>query len=148
LLYFVAVQRDGRTPNPLILVRGFATTLDGPRSAGLTSTYSSSSIKLASRRFVSLLVQRGGLKGGFRGLIDTYVSRRLPPTRIDRLGMPASEGYQQTVEGRSWPSRIGATIVLTCDERIGSANGMAMGRLRIVATEMDVSTTGGELKCL
>jgi hypothetical protein len=98
-----------RTPNPLILVRGFATTLDDPHCAGLTATYSSRSMNLASRRSASLLVQRRGLKGGFKGLIDTYVSRRFPVLRLRVCGLGRRCG------GRSAQGQR-ATLVASCPQ--------------------------------
>jgi hypothetical protein len=79
LLHFTAAPR---TPNPLILVRGFATILNNASTPALTSVYSSRGMNPAWRRFASLLVQRWGLKCGSRNLADTYVSRLLPPRRI------------------------------------------------------------------
>jgi hypothetical protein len=78
-----------RTPNPLILVGGFATTLNNASTAALTSMYSSRSTKPACRRFASLLIQRWGLKCGSRSLADTYVSTLVAPRRIAGLGMIA-----------------------------------------------------------
>jgi hypothetical protein len=60
--------RGNRTPNPLILVAGFATTLNNTSTAALSSMYSSRSMKLACRPFALLLVQRRGLKCGSRRL--------------------------------------------------------------------------------
>jgi hypothetical protein len=78
----VGAPRGNRTPNPLILVRGFATILNNASTPALTSVYSSRGMNPAWRRFASLLVQRWGLKCGSRNLADTYVSRLLPPRRI------------------------------------------------------------------
>jgi hypothetical protein len=60
-----------RTPNPLILVGGFATILNNASAPALTSMYSSESMKAACRRFASLLVQRWRLKCGSRAWLTT-----------------------------------------------------------------------------